>query len=73
MTFEEFIVAASSYAINSPNERPGQAYMNSLYFHRPDLYNQVMDAQENAVFLEVDPFYLDKNLPRFLAFIAERW
>jgi len=69
MSFEEFIVRASSYQINSKYERIGQAYMNSLHFHRPDLYDEVMEPG----LVPIDPFYDDKILPNFLAFIAERW
>lgn len=69
MTFEEFIIRASNYSINSKHERLGQAYMNSLCFHRPDLYDEVMEPG----LVPIDPFYDDKNIPRFLAFVAERW
>lgn len=71
MTFEEFIVAASSYSINS-GERVGQSYMNALQFHRPDLYDEVMEISLDVIW-QIDPFYDDKHLPKFLAFIAERW
>jgi len=69
MTFEEFIVTACSYACVATNERLGQAYMNSLHSCRPDLYSQVMEPG----LVPIDPFYDDKNIPRFLAFVAERW
>lgn len=67
MTFEQFIVAASSYLINSKGERMGQAYFNALSFHRPDI------AAEIAGDPQYDPFYDDKNINRFLGFVANRW
>ena len=67
MTFEEFIVAASSYSINSDHERLGQAYYNTLSFHRPDIAVQIAGDPQ------YDPFYNDKNLNRFLGFVANNW
>jgi hypothetical protein len=67
MTFEQFIVAACSYKINSPYERLGQAYFNTLHFHRPELANQIRGDVLN------DPFYDDKNINRFLGFVATNW
>jgi len=67
MTFEQFIVAASSYSINSKNERLGQAYYNTLYFHRPDLATKILGDPQ------YDPFHDDKNINRFLGFVANNW
>jgi len=67
MTFEQFIVAASSYLINSRGERMGQAYFNALSFHRPDIAVVIGGDPE------YDPFYDDKNINRFLGFVADRW
>lgn len=67
MTFEEFIVAASSYSINARDERLGQAYYNTLSYHRPDLAAQVNGDPQ------CDPFHNDKNINRFLGFVATNW
>lgn len=69
MTFEEFIVDVCSDLTHSKDQRLGQAYMNRLHFYRPDLYDEVMEPG----LVPIDPFYNDDNIPKFLAFIAERW
>jgi len=71
LSFSDFIVKASSHLINNTSERMGQAYMNSLAYHRPELHERVQDASQAG--LDVNPFYDDRVLPAFLAFIASRW
>lgn len=71
MTFAEFIVAASVYANNS-HLNMGRAYMESLMFHRPDLYDEIV-SRPPSIKWQVSPYYNNANLPSFLAFIAERW
>lgn len=71
MTFEEYVVAASNYAVNNKNERMGQAYFNTLVFNREEIAAEiVLDA--NAGY-PVDPYYNDKNLPAFLVYVASQW
>jgi hypothetical protein len=73
ITFEQFIVAASSYSIESRKElRIGQAYMGSLMFYRPDLYDNIMSISLEEIW-DVNPYYNDSKLPNFLAYIASRW
>jgi hypothetical protein len=72
LTFEEFIVRASVYQIQERDQRLGQSYMNSLSFHRPDLYDEVMGMDLSEIW-KVNPYYSDAIFPKFLAFIAERW
>jgi hypothetical protein len=67
LTFEQFIVAASSYAIHSKDERLGQAYYNTLSWHRPDLAVQISNDPQ------YDPYFEDKNINRFLGFVATNW
>ena len=69
MTFEEFIVRAQSFRAYNPEVSLGQAYMVVLHDANYDLYNEVMEPG----LVPLDPFYDDKNIGRFLAFIAERW
>jgi len=69
MTFEEFVVSAQSFRACNPSVRLGQAYMNTLHSCRKDIHDEVMEPG----LVPIDPFYDDKNVPRFLAFIAERW
>jgi len=67
MSFEEFIVRASSYQINSKHERIGQAYFNTLAWHRPDLSEQIRGS------FMYDPFHDDNKVPAFLDFVATNW
>lgn len=71
MTFEEYVVAAANYAVNNKNERMGQAYFNTLAFNREDIAQSVIESSN--VGYPVDPFYDDKNIPRFLAHVAAKW
>lgn len=74
MTFEEFIVAASSHLINTKSQyRMGQAYMTSLQFHRPDLYAEVVATSHLDGRSNVNPYHNDEYLPNFLGFVASRW
>lgn len=70
MTFYEYIAAVTKRLRVYNLERAGQAYMNELGLYRPDLYNKVMDAEFGS---NVDPFYNDKNLNRFLEFVGTNW
>lgn len=74
MTFEEFIVAASSHFINTKSQyRMGQAYMASLQFHRPDLYAEVIATSHLDGHSNVNPYHHDENIPSFFGFIASHW
>lgn len=66
MTFSEFVVAAQAFMISNP-VRLGQAYYIIADDNRPDITSQIVGDPM------YDPFYEDKNINRFLAYVAERW
>ena len=66
MTFEEFVVATQTFMISNP-VRLGQAYYIIADDNRPDITSQIVGDPM------IDPFYDDKNINRFLAYVAERW
>jgi len=51
---------------NNDSLRLGQSYMNCLHKISPDLYNEVTSKQDQ----EIDPFYNDLHIPKFLRYIA---
>jgi len=67
MTFEQFVVSAQSFRACNPSIRLGQAYYIVADDNRPDITSEIVG---DAMY---DPFYVDKNINRFLAFVAERW
>lgn len=73
MTFTEYIVATMAYRLQYPSQRLGQAYMNVLHDVKPDLYWEVMEIEGDDGLWQINPFYTDKNINKFLAFVAERW
>jgi len=42
----------------------GQAYMNALHSVNEDLYNEITAT-------DVDPFYIDDNITKFMEFLTE--
>jgi hypothetical protein len=67
LTFEEFIVRASAHQIQVRDQRLGQAYFNTLVWHRPDLAEQIRGSRM------YDPFHDDNKFPAFLDFITTNW
>lgn len=49
-------------------QRLGQHYSNALADVAEDLYFKMIRERP-----DLDPFYNDKNIPAFLAFVAEYW
>lgn len=75
-SFEDFIIAASSSAINNPHTPMNINYMRALEFHRPDLHKALMEyskpLSDGAMYnpnLNVGM----QNMPSFLIFVASRW
>lgn len=75
MSFETFIVAASSNYVNG-TESLADIYMQALKFYRPDLFDDLMqyskdltsDAKHNP-----NLWTTEDKLPDFLIFVAARW
>lgn len=68
MTFNQFLLLGLRYyGDQQPHLRLGQAYYNFLHSNNPDLALSVIDTDD------VDPFYDDKFLPAFFAFVAIHW
>ena len=67
MTFEKWLLEASSYYIkNKDEQRRGQAYFNHLDEHRKDI-------TFNIVGTRLDPFYDDRRLENFLEYVKKNW
>ena len=65
MTFEEFLIES----MNTPTPlRRGQFACNLLYKKRPDLAARIFDNHP-----ELDPFYRDTNIPKFMIWVGENW
>ena len=67
MTFEEYCAQVGAVKAQYPSWRYGQTYFNVLAQVRPDLSEQVRGV------VDLDPFYLDANLPEFLHYVFPRW
>jgi len=67
MTFEKWLLEASSYYIkNKDEQRRGQAYWNFLMETRIDLTNNMLGTR-------LDPFYDDRRLEDFLEYVKKNW
>jgi len=67
MTFEKWLLEASSYYIkNKDEQRRGQAYFNHLDKHRKDI-------TFNIVGTRLDPFYDNSRLNDFLEYVKKNW
>jgi hypothetical protein len=66
MTFTEYLEEVRLEQELHPEWRRGQTYFNVLYDHRPDLSERVRATP-------IDPFYSDKNLHDFLAWLGVNW
>ena len=65
MTFEEFLIES----MNTPTEmRRGQFAVNLLAEKRRDLFDKMMKS-----YPEVDPFYQDVLIPKFLIWVGNNW
>ena len=64
-TFNDYLTTWSRH--QEPSQRSGQWAFNLLQETRPDLSNKVCGDALN------DPFYDDRKLPNFLAWVAVRW
>ena len=66
MTFTEYLLKVVGQVVEIPHYRTGQAYFNTLMDCKPEM----------AYFLKgtvLDPYYDDKNVPAFLAYVGEHW
>lgn len=69
LTFNDFLAEVRRLRQTYPglHQREGQAFMNALWrLGRHDLYDDLRVS-------EVDPFYVDKNLPEALTFVGLHW
>ena len=55
-----------------PDWRLGQSMINTLCLFWPEIYRDFM-AQEKYVLAQEDPFYVDENVPNFIAWLREYW
>lgn len=62
----EFIDRCATDQYKNPEWRKGQAYFNSLYDFDPKLADEIRGT-------ELDPFYNDQIITKFLEYILERW
>ncbi len=67
MEIQEYLCKVHRYMKDHPGERTGQAYINVLYKVRQDLAEQIWADGYR------DPFYDNRLLPAFFAFIGENW
>jgi len=68
MTFEEF---EQEYLTNILNKKPdfirkGQALFNYLYDVHPNLADEIRGTI-------IDPFHIDRNIPKTLSYINNHW
>lgn len=66
LTFSQYMCLVAAELVKQPDWRVGQAFYNILRAQRPDLAEKV-DATD------LDPYYEDSNLTRFLHFIRNNW
>lgn len=74
MTFEDWLCKTCVIwnAGKDGKTRFGQYLFASLHETRPDIANDILDMDstfENGI----DPFYLDKYIGNFLAFVHQNW
>lgn len=60
---------AATLLILSPTMRQGQAYSNSLWMFDRLVPNQIAELDAPITRTSFDPFYDEKNLERFLAYL----
>jgi len=66
LTYQEYVRKAYEYYAWHPEQRYGQSFVNYLWaVNRPLAVRAYAETD--------DPFYDDKNMPRFLDFLAENW
>ncbi len=67
MEFDNYVNSVAK-AFEQPKNplRLGQTYFNLLFKWRPDLTNKVINT-------DLDPFYNDDRIPRFLEFVKRNW
>ena len=67
MTLGDYIVAAENeYRDKRRVLRKGQSYWNTLASIRADLAESVAES-------DIDPYYNDRALPDFFAFLSRNW
>lgn len=72
MTFEEYVDKVLVEKRTNPYVRLGQAAWDILYMNRPDLFNYLIEQQEELD-LEIDPVYDDSKLMDFKRWVKEHW
>jgi hypothetical protein len=66
VTFEDYLRTCESERLSNRQLRTGQTYFNVLYRYRPVLADGIRGG-------ELDPFYTNARLPRFLRYVQQNW
>jgi hypothetical protein len=66
LSFEGFRMYAAEYNREYPTQRVGQALFNALFIVRSDLAEMVRST-------DLDPFYRDEVIGKFLKFVEREW
>lgn len=66
VTFNQYLRLVP-LAIEAQSHRAGQTYYNVLDNVKPVLADRVNGHSE------LDPYYLDANIPAFLSFVCQHW
>jgi len=67
MNRDSFAFYSALIVIVPKGQRRGQFYMNQLWKMRPDLYRRATADKS------IDPFYEDRLIPAFLAWLEANW